>query len=142
MSVRLKNIIEELKVKIIYDDNLEKQGHYIASCNTIVISNSLDNRTRSLVLLHELGHAAMHQDNYRLYKLTYSMHSKMENEAEEFVIEETLEVYLSSGLFEVNQINYIHFLELNEFDSKYEPFIKKLLQKKYGESQKNTTLPV
>lgn len=129
MSIRLKSIINELRVKIVYDDNLEKDGHYIASCNLIVINNNLDDHYKKMVLLHELGHAAMHQDNYQLYKLAHSLHSKMENEAEEFMIEETLEGYLSNGL-EANQINCINFLELNEFDTRYEPFVKRLLQNK------------
>lgn len=127
MSSRLKNIIDQLKVKIVYDDNLEDDGHYIACCNIIIINNNLDDHFKVLVLLHELGHAALHQDNYELYKLTFSLHSKMEKQADEFMIEETLESYLSSGLIEANQINYIHFIELNDFDIKYVPFVKKLL---------------
>ena len=134
LSIRLKNIIEELKVKIIYDNCLEKDGHYIASCNIIVINNNLDESDKTLVLLHELGHAAMHQDNYYLYKLTYSLHLKMENEAEEFMIEETLESYLSSGLLEVTQINCVNFLEENKFNTRYEPFIKNLIQQKIAKA--------
>lgn len=86
MSIRLKNIVEELKVKIVYDDCLETNGHYLSSINVIVINDNLSEYDKDKVLLHELGHAAMHQDNYRLYKLAFALHSKMESEANDYMI--------------------------------------------------------
>lgn len=104
MSIRLKNIIEELRVKIVYEDCLEVNGHYIATINTIVINNNLNDYQKSKVLLHELGHAAMHQDNYRLYKLTFALHSKIENQADNYMIDSFIEE-------NDNQFNYSMIME-------------------------------
>lgn len=104
MSIRLKSIVEELMVKIIYDDCLETDGHYLSAINTIVINNNLSDYYKEKVLLHELGHAAMHQDNYRLYKLTFVLHSKMEYEADSYMIDSFIEE-------NDNQFNYSMIME-------------------------------
>lgn len=121
MSIRLKNIIEELKVKIVYDDCLESDGHYIAVINTIVINDNLSEYDKRKVLLHELGHAAMHQDNYRLYKLTFALHSKMENEADNYMIDSFIEE-------NDNQFNYSMIMEEFSigigYDTRYQRFAK------------------
>ncbi|MFI3605708.1 ImmA/IrrE family metallo-endopeptidase [Vagococcus fluvialis] len=121
MSIRLKNIIEELRVRIIYEDCLETDGHYIAAINTIVINNSLNDYQKSKVLLHELGHAAMHQDNYRLYKLTFALHSKMESQADNYMIDNFIEE-------NDNQFNYSMIMEEFNigigYDTRYQSFTK------------------
>lgn len=121
MSVRLKNIIEELRVKIIYDDCLETDGHYLSVINVIVINNNLSDYNKEKVLLHELGHAAMHQDNYRLYKLTFVLHSKFECEANNYMIDSFIEE-------NDNQFNYSMLMEEFSigigYDIKYQKFAK------------------
>lgn len=104
MSIRLKNIIEELKVKIVYDDCLGTDGHYLAVINVIVINNNLSDYRKKKVLLHELGHAAMHQDNYKLYKIAFALHSKMENQADSYMIDNFIEE-------NDNQFNYSMIME-------------------------------
>ena len=117
----MKSIIEELGVKIIYDDCLESDGHYIAVINTIVINDNLSEYDKRKVLLHELGHAAMHQDNYRLYKLTFALHSKMENEADNYMIDSFIEE-------NDNQFNYSMIMEEFSigigYDTRYQKFAK------------------
>lgn len=120
MNVRTKKIVEELKISIVYDDCLESSGHYVAIINTIVINSNLNDYEKEKVLLHELGHAAMHQDNYKLYKLTFSLHSKMESEAEDYMISNFIEEY---------NYQYNYSMMLEEFgvgmgyDTKYQRFI-------------------
>lgn len=130
MNERINKIIEELKVKIVYDECLENDGYYIALLNIIVINNKLSDALKVRVLLHELAHAAIHQDNYLLYRLAYSLRSKMENEAEEFMISETFESFIDSGLVDLSDINSINFLEQNDFSTNYEPFVNNLIKRK------------
>lgn len=121
MNVRLKSIIEELEVKIVYDDCLEIEGYYISILNAIVINNNLSDHNKKKVLLHELGHAAMHQDNYRLYKLAFVLRSKMEHEADSYMIDSFIEE-------NDNQFNYSMIMEEFSigigYDTRYQKFAK------------------
>lgn len=125
----LNEIIDELDVTIIETPELDSDAKYIAVMNTIVLDSRLSERIKLLRLLHELGHAAKHKNNYMLYKRTYALHSKMENEAEEFMIEKMLEAKLNEPDFDPSSFNYINFLESYEIETRYEPVVKEFMTK-------------
>lgn len=125
----VNEIIAELGVTITETPRLDSDAKYIAIMNTIVIDARLSDHVRLLKLLHELGHAAKHKNNYVLYKRTFALHSKMENEAEEFMIEKMLEVTLGNPEFDPGSFNYLNFLESYEIELRYEPFVKQFMTK-------------
>ena len=125
----VNEIIVELGVTIIEAPKLDADARYIPITNTIVIDARLSERVKLLRLLHELGHVAKHKNNYVLYRRSFALHSKMENEAEEFMIEKMLEVTLNNPEFDPGSFNYVNFLESYEIELRYEPFVKQFMTK-------------
>lgn len=125
----ISKLIKELGVDIIYVPELDSDGKYIAAINTIVIDYRLSERDKRRVLLHELGHAAKHQNNYELYNCAYSLHSKMENEANEFMLDSLVQSYIRTVDLDGKYLNYMKFIEDNEIDTRYEFVVKELFTK-------------
>lgn len=124
---KIKMMIDELGIHVQYWPKLDANGHYIARINTIVIDDRLPLHSKVMTLLHELGHASKHQNNYELYNLAFSLHSKMENEAEEFMIEKMIELRVDDPEFNPATFNAVNFLESNEMDLKYESVVKEFM---------------
>lgn len=129
MDREISKLIKELGVDIIYVPELDSDGKYIAAINTIVIDDRLSERDKRRVLLHELGHAAKHQNNYELYNCAYSLHSKMENEANEFMLDSLVQSYIRTVDLDGKYLNYMKFIEDNEIDTRYEFVVKELFTK-------------
>ena len=55
MRKQIEMIVKELGVIILEKEDLDADGHYIASINTIVLKGSLDEWNKRKTLLHELG---------------------------------------------------------------------------------------
>jgi Zn-dependent peptidase ImmA (M78 family) len=127
VELKVKKIIKKLGVTVTERCGLDADGHYIARINTIVINASLSKWEKLKTLLHELGHASKHQNNYEMYNLSFSLHSKMEYEADCYLIKEILDNYMVAADLEPHQVNYMKFIESTEIDSKFEPLVKELL---------------
>lgn len=125
----INRLIKDLDVTIIEVPQLDSGGKYIAWMNTIVLDSRLIEHDKQRTLLHELGHAAKHQKNYELYNCAYSLHSKMENEANEFMLDNLVKSYIRTVDLDGNYLNYMKFIEDNEIDTRYEPIVKKLFTK-------------
>lgn len=128
LDSQIEMIINELGVKVEERENLDADGHYVACMNTIVIKANLSKYRRQKTLLHELGHASKHHDNYFLYNLAFSLHSKMEYEADRFMIEKLLDRYIAKSELEPHNINYMKFIEDNNLSIRFEPLVKELLK--------------
>ncbi|EPI39915.1 ImmA/IrrE family metallo-endopeptidase [Enterococcus faecalis] len=123
----MRKIIRKLNVNIEKSFYLDGDGHYIPNLNTIVLNANLDERNELIVLLHELGHAAKHQEDYILYNRIFSYHSKMECQADEYMIKHLLEFYLDNPEVNPTSVNAIAFLEMNDLDLSYEQYVRDLL---------------
>lgn len=128
MDSQIEMMLSELGVKVEERENLDADGHYVAYMNTIVIKANLSKYRRQRTLLHELGHASKHHDNYFLYNLAFSLHSKMEYEADCFMIENLLDSYIAKSELEPHNINYMKFIEDNNLSVRFEPLVKELLK--------------
>ena len=129
MDRRIKQIADELNVTIEFHPNLDRHGHYIAAINLVVIKEGLPELEEMRALLHELGHACKHHNNYVLYQQTFSLRSKMEAEAEGFMLEKLFDRYISIDGIDVTHMNYMKFLEDNNLNPNYEPQVKRLISK-------------
>lgn len=125
---RIKRIAEELNVTIHYRSDVDKPGYYIPLVNSIVIYNGLSEIEEMCVLLHELGHAAEHQNNYVLYNQAATLHSKMESQAEQYMIKRVLDYYLEDTSVYPEEVNVINFLENNDLGIEHESFVKEVLE--------------
>jgi Zn-dependent peptidase ImmA (M78 family) len=124
---QINMIINELGVKVMEREFLDANGHYVAEMNTIVINGKLSKREKLKALLHELGHACKHHKDYYLYNIAFSLHSKMEYEANYYMIEKLLDSYILATGLEPQQINYMKFIEDAGLNPSYEPEVKKIL---------------
>lgn len=124
MNKRIEEIISELNVRVDYDSNLDNSGYYIAAINCIVLNSSLDEFKLTKTLLHELGHASEHQEKYELYNMTFTMHSKMETEAETFMAKELVKEYSSLYNTDVRSFNYMNFIKDNKLSVDLAPKVK------------------
>ena len=131
MKRKINEIIDQLGVNIEEHAGLDADGHYIAMINTIVLDAQLAGLKRTLVLLHELGHACLHHNNHELYNLTASMHCKMETEADLFMINRIMERRFNDSDFDPDSFNYMNFLESYELNPNYESVVKELVKSYY-----------
>ncbi len=127
MESQTNMIINELSVSIIEKEFLDANGHYIAEINAIVVKSSLSNWDKEKTILHELGHACKHHKDYYLYNLAFSLHSKMEYEADCYMIEKLLDGYLVNTNMELSEVNYMKFIEDTDINPYYEPIVKNML---------------
>lgn len=67
-----------------------------------------------MVILHELGHAINNEDGCELYNATFSSHCKEEWNANSFMIKELAQEYANCTGCDVEDINYINFLQKNK----------------------------
>lgn len=120
-------IIDELGIDIMERECLDANGHFIAEINAIVIRSNLSHWERTKTLLHELGHACKHHKDYYLYNIAFSLHSKMEYEADCYMIEKLLDNYLLETELDPQQVNYMKFIEDTNLDPCYESLVKNML---------------
>lgn len=125
---RIKQMVKKLKVDVIYSELLDKPAHYIAAIDTIVIYSGLNEWEEMCALLHELGHVAQHKEEYVLYNQIYTLHSKMESQAEQYMIKRVLDYYLEDISVYPENINVVNFLENNDLGLEHESFVKEVLE--------------
>lgn len=138
LKSEIEEIISELGVEVIEVPEFDAEGCYIAAIDTIILDSRLSHYQRLSSLLHELGHACKHHDNYALYNTTYSLHSKMEKDAEEFMIEKMIEVRTEDPDFNPATFNSVNFLESYDLDLKYEPVVKEFMTHYFVSRNMNT----
>lgn len=126
LDSQIKELIKALGVIVIYDE-IENDAYYMARFNLIVVNFRLSEFNQKKALLHELGHACEHQENYPLYKTAFALRSKMEYEANCFMIEKLLDEYLDKTGIAPERVNYLRFLEDAKIDLSFELYTKKLL---------------
>ncbi|MEB5733448.1 ImmA/IrrE family metallo-endopeptidase [Enterococcus hirae] len=129
MDSRIENLVEKLGVQVIYTYDLKIPGCYVPLLNVIVINSNLTDLEKYSVLLHELGHAAKHQNECALYHTL--LHSKMESEADHYMIDQLLDDYITTLGLEPKSINPVKFLEAAKLSLNYEPYVKRLLSTKF-----------
>lgn len=127
MDSAVKRIINELEVVVRKDSTLKKDAYYFPSINMIVINSRLSEFEQLKSLLHELGHACKHHKDYFLYNIAFSLHSKMEHEADCYMIEKLLDDYLLKTELDPHQVNYMKFIEDTNLDPCYESLVKNML---------------
>ncbi|MBK4758977.1 hypothetical protein CU024_2485 [Enterococcus faecium] len=106
--------------------NIGSEGFYLPELRTIFINENLVEIERNKVLLHESRHALGHNELIALYSKSV-FHSKMEDEANRFMIEVLLQDYMNLFALAVDQINYMKFMDFYGIDYDCEEYIKKLL---------------
>ena len=80
-----------------------------------------------MIILHELGHAINGEDGCEIYNSTFSSHCKEEWNANSFMIKELAQEYASCTGCDVEDINFMNFLQKNKLSYRCDE-IKKIIK--------------
>lgn len=104
MEGQLEDLLNEYKIKVFYDDQLDSNAKYVPAYNMIIVNSRMSEFDIKMAILHELAHAMYHKDFYELYRKFEKLKSKMEYEANifmiDYMIDENENKYNYSMIFE------------------------------------------
>ena len=127
MNKKIKDLLKINNVHITFNNNLDHKGYYIQKIKYIVINNNLSEQEQEMIILHELGHAINGEDGCEIYNATFSSHCKEEWNANSFMIKELAQEYADCTGCDVEDINYINFLQKNKLAYRCDE-IKKIIK--------------
>ena len=131
MNSRINELLEKYNAVLEISDELENDGFCVETpdINIIIVRSDLDTEHIEQVILHELGHVA--NDNNIIGKYEdYVPRSKMEYHANYYMLDHLLDQWCATTGIDVNDINYVTFLEANNLSLKYIPIVEKVLSTK------------
>lgn len=129
----IRKISSELNVKIAYLDLTEDDAHYLPTLDIIVVNQNLSEFEQQKAIIHELAHAALHKNEYKLYMVTSRMHRRMETEAENCLIEQL--VYHYKEYTEPENASWIDFMERYDVGHEHEFIVKEVMTSAYYGSE-------
>lgn len=121
----LEKVLNECGIEIVAV-NMDSDGCYVSELNSIFINSSLSEDERKKVIYHEIKHVVDHKEFIELYKIFY-FRTKMEYEADRFMIENLLYDFLSECHIDPYQINIFSFMDYYELDYNCESTIRNLI---------------
>lgn len=107
----LKERLKELGVELVVYE-MEKRGYYVPAWRKIFVNQNLSEEEMKQVIIHELKHVLDHSDYVSLYN-TFSNHSKMETEANTYMVNYMIKE--NEGLY-----NYSELIENYDIRMGYE----------------------
>lgn len=107
--------------------DLDSEGYYDSTLKIMFVNEKLSEIEMKKAIYHEMGHGVLHNELSALYKMPVPR-SKMEHEADFFMIDALLKDYLNVNSMTPEEINPVHFIETNGLDPKYEFTVKEILQ--------------
>jgi Zn-dependent peptidase ImmA (M78 family) len=122
---KIKKILHSLEIQLVLLD-IEKNGYYDPISKMMIVSSNLPEKEMKKTIIHEIGHDILHRDTRVLYKLTVPR-SKMEYEANCFMIKYLLQEYINQFSVTIQQINYLNFLEYYKISFYYRDFVMDLI---------------
>lgn len=121
----IKKVLNEYEINIVPIE-MESDGCYIKKMNTIFVNSSLSEEELRKVIYHEIKHVVDHEEFIELYKIFY-FRTKMEYEADYYMIESLLYEYISEYHIEPSNVNVFSFIDYYELDHSCEPVVKEAM---------------
>lgn len=122
----VKKLLKQFGIKLVLLD-LKDAGYYLPKSKTMFVAERLSELDQIKVILHEAGHGILHDDLQILYLLE-GFHIKMEYQAERFMLSELLKIYVSMTGMDIQDFDFMKFIEQNDLDPNYQDIIKELAQ--------------
>lgn len=104
---------------------LNKRGYASLDKQMIFVNEALSEEEQKRVVLHELGHFPQ-KDYVQLYH-NFVQRSKMEAEANEFMVTNVVKEYIEKNDLELEQLNPVKLLEWTGLDCKYQEYVEQFL---------------
>ncbi|EOB3454951.1 ImmA/IrrE family metallo-endopeptidase [Enterococcus hirae] len=121
----VKSALSENGIEIIITD-IDSKGFYLPEYKTIFVNQNLSEMEQRKVILHEARHALNHNELTTLYQQAV-FHSKMEYEANKFMIRKLLKEYVQNSFAHLSEFNYMTFMQIYGIDLYYEEYVKQLI---------------
>lgn len=128
---KLLRLADKLEIDVHFLKGFSTEGCYLAEFDIIYIREDLSERRKIYALAHELAHAINHKDFGTLYSKSASLHSKMEFEADLAAIKIVLKHYNSFEDLEIDQVDFMRFMDCYEIDYSFEEVVKEVLYAYY-----------
>ena len=104
----------------------------------IIVNSTLREEEQNQAILHELGHNVHDKEIAGSYKNDDKVHSKMESNANRYMLQETLRQYCAETDIDLQDINSIKFLEHHNLNLNLDEIIRALINKMIDEEGKIT----
>lgn len=124
---RIDDLLKENNITVAFLDDLDSKGLYIPEKKTIILKSELSKEEQILVLLHELGHVRCDDGIPGSYVDYRVPHSKMEHQANIFMLRELLHQYILINNADPEDINCVAFLESEQLPLSLEDSVKQIL---------------
>ncbi len=121
----VKSALSENGIEVILAD-IDSKGFYLPEYKTIFLNQNLSEMEQRKVLLHEARHALDHNELVSLYQQAV-FHSKMEYEANKFMIKKLLKEYVQNSFVHLSEFNYMTFMQIYGIDLYYEEYVRQLI---------------
>ncbi|GET11656.1 hypothetical protein SN811_01560 [Ligilactobacillus agilis] len=123
----IDTFLRENEITVAILDGLDNEGFYIPDKRTIILKSELTKQEQIKVLLHELGHIFNDDRVIGSYNDYFTPRSKMESKANEFMIRELLQDYISTTDTEPHEINCVSFLEREKLPMALEDSVQRII---------------
>lgn len=96
----------------------------------VIVSRNFMEDYLDWAAMHEVGHSKYDCTVPGSYRDNCAVHSKMEHNANEYMVREMFSKYLALGEEDLEDVNPVHFLEQRGLDVKLEPILKKIIMQR------------
>ncbi|WP_283598259.1 ImmA/IrrE family metallo-endopeptidase [Ligilactobacillus saerimneri] len=139
MDKEIEFLAKQLNAVVLFGE-IENPGQvvypqYLQGQAVLIINEKLDEKTQTMVILHELGHVALDRSNRCLYDRTKAMKLKMECRADTYMIEKIIDRTLKGIDIIPESFNYLDFMEQVGIPSKDEIIVKEAMKKYLSKNQ-------
>lgn len=104
---------------------LSDSGYALLENDMIFVNEALSEEEQKRVVLHELGHFPQ-KDYVQLYH-NFVQRSKMEAEANNFMVTNIVKEYIEKNDLELEQLNPVKLLEWTGLDTNYQEYVEQFL---------------
>lgn len=131
MDFTTKRVLKERKIHIEYADvDFQAQIFDTPKGPVIVVNKNIVDDFFDWIATHEIGHDKFDSLVNGCYRSNDAVHSKMEYNANRYMISEMFDKYIACEGVDVEDINPVEFLEQRGLSLNLEPILRKIILEK------------
>ena len=131
MDSKIERLLKDRNIHIEYADvDFQAQIFDTPKGPVIIVNKNIIDDFLDWVTTHEIGHDKFDQFTTGSYRNNDAVHTKMEYNANKYMVTEMFDKYLSTECVDIEDINPVEFLEQRGLDLKLEPILRKIILEK------------
>ena len=128
MDIEIEQLLKENKIHIEYANVDFTAALFQTPKGPVVIVNqNVIEEFIDWAIMHEIGHDKYDHITTGSYQDDFAVHTKMEHNANVFMVSEMFAKYLAQGDVDIEDINPVQFLEQRGLDLSLEPVLKNII---------------